>query len=236
MIKRIINLLLPPKCSGCSNKVSGYNYLCSECWKNLNFINDPKCKTCGTPFEFELNEESPSNCLLCIKKPPKYNKSRSLLKFDDVSKKIIHKFKYYDKTIISKFFANQFYLKYKDIIENCDVITCVPMHKLKRIFRLYNHSQILAKDLSLISNKKFIANLLLKIKYTKSQTFLNKNMRKINLKDSISFNDKFEINGKKILILDDVITTGVTINLCCKILLENGAKSVDVISIAKNYK
>ena len=110
------------------------------------------------------------------------------------------------------------------------------MHKLKRLFRLYNHSQILANDLSMVLNKKFIPNILLKTKHTKSQTFLNRNMRKINLKDSISFNKKIDINGKKILIIDDVITTGVTINMCCKILLENGAKSVDVISIAKNYK
>ena len=109
------------------------------------------------------------------------------------------------------------------------------MHKFKRIFRLYNHAFILAKDLAKLSNKAFDPDIITKTRSTKSQTYLSKTARKENIKGSFSVNNLQKVKGKRVLLIDDVITTGETINTCSRELKKAGAKDVLVLSIAKTY-
>ncbi len=229
-----MNYLMPHRCIDCSEITASYLSICNDCWKKYCFIEEPFCKTCGLPFEIEIETES--KCLGCEKNPPSFNKSRSLIKFDENSRPLIHKFKYQDKTILGLFFAKLIYARYKEIIMEADFIVCVPMHRLKRIIRMYNHSHIIATELSKISNITYFPDILHKKKLTKSQTFLSRSARKENLKDSLSVKNQDKIIGKKILLIDDVITTGETVNLCSKLLKKSGASAVNVLSIAKNYR
>lgn len=222
---------MPPRCIDCGELSSEYDSLCSSCWKKYKFIEEPSCKICGTPFEIEID----SICLGCLKDKPKYDISKSLFKFDENSKKLIHNFKYYDKTHLSKFFSKIIYYKYRDIINTADLVIPVPMHKLKRILRLYNQAHILAKDISILANIPLDPKSLKKVKYTKSQTFLTKSERSKNLVNTIIVENNELIKGKKILLVDDVITTGETINNCAKVLKKNGASKVIILSIAKTY-
>lgn len=224
-------LLMPPRCSDCLIEVHEYDSLCAKCWKKYKFISDNICKICGTPFD--IDSEDFDICLNCTKDKPKYNKSRSLIKFDDKSKKLIHRFKYYDNTNLSRLFAKMLYSKYKNIINESDIITCVPMHKMKRIFRLYNQSQILSNDIAKLAKIRFIPDLLIKVKNNKSQTYLSKSERKKNLSNTIIYNDKYKIENKNILLIDDVITTGETINYISKILISKKPNNINIISIAK---
>lgn len=207
--------------------------MCSKCWAKYSFITDPLCKICGRPFEIVVEQES--ICLGCTKLKPSYKISRSIFKFEENSKSLVHNFKYHDKTYLSKFFANLLHNKYQKIISKADMITCVPMHKFKRIFRLYNHAFILAKDLAKISNKAFEPDIITKTRSTKSQTYLSKTARKENIKGSFALNNLQKVKGKRVLLIDDVITTGETINTCSRELKKAGAKEVVVLSIAKTY-
>lgn len=222
---------MPHRCVDCSVITGSDSSLCPNCWKKYIFIDEPWCRICGSPFEIETD----SLCLSCLHKKPPYTKSRSLFKFNENSRLLIHKFKYHDRTYLVNFFASLLYSKYKSLIDEADIITCVPMHKMKRLFRLYNHSHMLAKEISKISGKEFIYEILHKSKYTKSQAFLSKLARKENLKGSIICKYPERACGKKIVLIDDVITTGSTINLCSRVLSSAGAKSISVISIAKTY-
>lgn len=222
---------MPPRCVDCNCITSIDHVLCHECWPKYKFIDEYFCKKCGRGFDIDIDSE----CLDCIKKPPYFDISRSLFKYDDNSKKIIHHFKYHDKTSLSIFFARTLYRRYKDLIDDSDIITYVPMHRFKRIFRLYNQAFILAKEISKISKTPILPDLLVKHKYTKPQTSLSRTKRKKNLIGSISANEKYDISKKKLLLIDDVITTGETINLCAKILKGNGAEKVTILSIAKTY-
>lgn len=226
----IIDYLLPKRCFSCAELTQDANSFCANCWKEFNFINSPFCKRCGREFALDLAEDQ--ECLKCISHSPHFDKARSLFKFDEYSKNIIHAFKYYDKTILAKSFAEMMVARYhNDIIQN-DIIVPVPMHRLKRLFRMYNPAQILAQELHQIINLPIEMNVLVKTKWTKPQTTLSRKARLKNINGSIRIENIEKIKGKKVILIDDVITTSTTIDLCAKLLKKAGAKEVIALSIA----
>lgn len=228
LINKIIEFIYPAECVFCKDILSGDSILCCNCWKKLNIISEPFCNKCGKPFS--VNTFEVFTCLFCIKNPPAYLNQRILLKFNPISRKLIHNFKYYDMLHYGKYFAKLMFFSYVNKM-NFDIIVPAPMHKMRRIFRMYNQVDVLAKYLSQHCNKTVINNVLLKSKNTKQQSLLTNKQRKTNLNNSFYIENKHLIKDKNILLLDDVITTGTTIKLCVDALLRNGAKSVIVSAI-----
>lgn len=228
------NYLLPPRCFDCGIFVSNKPSLCHDCWKEYHFITSPICDSCGKAHQGHITANY--LCLDCAHIKPPYDRARSIFRFDAKSKKLLHAFKYYDKTALSVYFAELAYARYKALISDADVIIAVPMHKIKRLHRMYNQAQLLASAISIIADKYTSTNTLKKIKNTKSQTFLTKPMRKKNLTGSIIVSNNKDILRKKVLLVDDVITTGTTVKYCAKLLKKAGAAEVSVISIAMSYK
>ncbi len=232
-IHEVIDFLMPSRCIDCGDIIASPNSMCIKCWPRYSFIEDPCCNICGRMLDVDVHGSKSIVCGLCIQSRPDYDLARSLLKFDDVSKSIIHNFKYRDKTYVSKFFAQLLSNRYAHLINSANIVTCVPMHKYKRIFRLYNQSQLLAADIASIAGKKFRPDLIAKLYNTKSQSSLTKSQRKSNL--SSSFEVLENLKEMTILLVDDVITTEATINTCAKALKKAGAQKVYCITIAKNY-
>lgn len=229
LVSSITNFVLPFRCASCSELTEQGNGLCASCFSKLSFISEPYCKTCGFPFEFEI--ENQFECGKCIVEPPKYDVARSLFKFDYNSKKLIHGFKYNDQTSSAKLFSKLLISRYKDDFQDADLVVPVPMNRFKRIFRNYNPPQILGKHIAASLGVKEVPDLLLKIKWTKPQTKLTKSLREKNLQGSIVINKKYDIKGKTVLLVDDVRTTGTTSNICSTILKKAGAKSVKLLTI-----
>ena len=230
IVFKIIDFFFPSKCLLCKNDIIDQLSICQTCWFALNFISKPFCNICGRPFEFSMQKNF--TCLKCIANKPFYDLARGIFKFDEHSKKLIHAFKYYDMTNLAPFFASILYNKYKEEINTYDLIIPVPMHKLKRLYRLYNQAFLLAKALSKISNKKIACDVLLKSKWTKPQTFLSKKERISNLEGSFKINNQTSIKNKKIILIDDVSTTSTTIDICSKALKKHGAANILVLCIA----
>ena len=128
-------------------------------------------------------------------------------------------------------FAKLLLARYRNDIDDSDFIVPVPMNRFKRIFRNYNPPQILANELAKNLTCSMVPNILIKTKWTKAQTFLNKKDRAKNLRHSLQINKKYNINGKKILLIDDVKTTGATANMCSKLLKNAGALQVKLLTI-----
>ena len=227
----ILDYIYPPRCILCSGLILNNNGFCVDCWSKLNFITAPYCRICC--FEFSVDYGADNKCARCLNDPPHYDYARSLLRFDENSKKIIHALKYYDRSFISRIIAKMLVNYYRESIISADLIVPVPMHKLKRLSRLYNHAQILSDSIAQLVEKKITPDILLKTKHTRTQTGLARKHRIDNLSDSISVVDKQKIRGKKILLVDDVMTTGATVNLCAKQLKKAGAKEVVVLCIAR---
>lgn len=228
--KYVIDYILPLRCPSCQNFSSTNDEFCSDCWGKINFISKPYCKLCGYSLGLSILEGM--TCGRCFRSKPSYDLSRSLMQFNEHSKKVIHAFKYHDKTGLARIFARLLCQRYELDIKDIDIIVFVPMHRIKRLFRMYNQAQILAKEIAAMLNKPLEHNVLIKSKWTKSQASLSKVEREKNLRNSIKFNSKYNIKDKKILLVDDVMTTGTTINKCTKLLKQAGASSVYVVTIA----
>lgn len=214
------------KCLFCSSNIVSQG-VCSSCFKKINFIDDFCCKICGRKAIFEDFE-----CANCIYDKRYYQLARSLFVFDSASKDIIHTFKYNDKFGIAKLFSNMAQARYKELFKEIDYIVPVPMHYLKRLSRQYNPANDLARYLSNNLKKTFLPRTLKKVKLTKPQVTLTKQQRYKNIIGSIAVSQVNLIKGKNILLVDDVMTTGSTANLCSKILMQAGACKVFVLTVA----
>lgn len=171
-------------------------------------------------------------CLQCMIAERHYDHGRALFKFDARSKQLIHALKYYDKSIVALVAAKMLYQRYHREIDGYEIIIPIPMHKLKRLFRLYNQAQLLAEQLAIISKKSVMSDNLLKIKFTASQTTLSRKQRLSNVRHSFIVSEPSLITGKKVILVDDVVTTGSTMNHCAELLKKAGATEIMALSIA----
>ena len=231
-IKDFIKIIFPNSCFIC-DKIISEGYFCIDDWKKIRFLHKPACEICFWPFMFEV--EGQIRCANCIKDPPVYFKSISVLKYDEFSKSLITKFKYSDKTYIARYFADLIFGYGKEILPDIDFIAPVPLHKLRLITRRYNQAALIANHFAKLSGKKIINDLLVRTKNTKAQATLNKKLRGKNIVGVFTLNKKYQqhIKGKNILLIDDVITTGATINSCSKVLKKSGVNKVYVLTLAK---
>ena len=229
LLEDFLAYIMPFRCLMCQEVVMQANSFCPTCWGKLSFITKPFCQICSKILPFSVGNES--ICIGCYNKPPLYDKARAVLRFDQESKKLIHNFKYYDRTNIAKAMALNMLNMHQDILQEADVLIPVPMHKFKRMLRFYNQAFILAKELSLLANKPILTDVLIKSRWTKSQATLSKKQRQSNLENSFGIKNPQLINGKKVILIDDVLTTGSTATICTKQLKKHASK-VFVMSIA----
>ena len=222
-------LLFPDYCLNCRQEVESYG-LCSDCFKQIKFISENSCLCC---YPFPYNDNFDKICGGCLIDPPLFDQNISSIEFNDLAKALVVNFKYNDVQILKKYFISIMRYKAKDIIEECDVICPVPMHWFKILIRNYNQSCILAKNIAKLDSKKYIPDLLIKSRYTTPQVKLSAKARKSNIAGSIRFNDKYDIKNKVVLLIDDVYTTGSTLNECAKQLKKQGCKKVYTLTVAK---
>jgi len=226
----IINYLLPQRCFSCAELSQDSDGFCPQCWRDLNFITSPLCYSCGR--QFTLNIEEGQVCLACIKSPPSYDMARSLIKFDENSKGLVHALKYYDKTILARKFAQMMSVKFSKELKDADIIVPVPMHKLKRLLRMYNQAGVLAVELGKALDIDVAQDVLIKKKWTRPQTLLSRKARLTNVAGSIAIKNHDMIGGKNVILVDDVMTTGTTVGFCARELKKAGAARVVVVCIA----
>jgi ComF family protein len=231
LFKNLIDYIMPLRCSSCAAFIVTNSGFCADCFGKLNFITNPYCKLCGHQLEFSIFTNM--ECGKCLHNKPSFDIARSLMKFDEHSQKIIYAFKYYDQMSIAHIFAKMLCQRYIKEIFNADLVVPVPMHKFKRLFRKYNPSQILADSIAQIIHKPLRLDLLIKSKWTKSQTALSKVERQKNLSNSFACNSKYLIHNQNILLIDDVFTTGTTVQKCSQILKLAGAASIIVLTIVR---
>ncbi|MEK6734858.1 MAG: ComF family protein [Pseudomonadota bacterium] len=233
MKRFFLDLLFPINCMVCK-KINVQNFLCNECWSKINFITKPACAICSHPFEYE--EDLDAICGYCIREKPTYDKAISILKYDELSKIFIHNFKYKDHLHYLDYITKLMINLGKEVIQQADIIIPVPMHHYKLLKRGYNQAALLAIKIAESYPKlEYLPQLLIKKDNKSSQAGLTKEQRLKNIKNSFKIENslKNKIKGKKILLVDDVITTGATMSECCRILKQNGAEKLFVLTLAK---
>jgi ComF family protein len=231
IIQKTIDFLLPPQCALCHEITEKPYTLCVDCWGYLEFITSPKCSVCSVPLQ---NVDHDMPCMDCLKHPPIFTKAHAPLVYNDSLKKLILRFKNYDGLHLGPMFYN--WLQ-RCIPENIDMIIPVPLHWWRFFMRQYNQATELGKILVKHTNMPMHANLLKRHKSTSSQGHKNKFLRYQNLADAFVVDDHFNIlKNAKVLLIDDVLTSGATANACAQTLMNAGAKRVDVLTIARAVK
>lgn len=216
-------------CIFCNTETVNESLICPQCEKKLKTLNGNVCKKCGA--QVNLMDKS---CYACFEKEYKFKTHKSCFVYDELSSTPVKFLKYEKKKYLAEPMARVMYAFHKDLFNDIDIITFVPMTYERFKNRGYNHSYELAKHLSKISKIK-LEKLLIKNTNTEHQAGLNFDERIKNLKGSFvcEENIKDSIKGKRILIIDDVFTTGSTIHECARILYDKNVKSVSAITFLK---
>ncbi len=237
-----LDFVLPPRCVVSGELVMKQGELSPAIWRHLDFISDPFCKCCGAPFEYEMQGEdalATLHCISCFENKPPFTSARSALKYNDDSRNMILGFKHADKIHMVKAFTPWLRRAGQQMLGQADFIVPVPLHRLRLISRRYNQSAILANDLANNTGVESVPNALIRVRATPTQGDLNTKERAKNVSRAFALNPvvKVKIQGKTIVLIDDVYTTGATVKECTKTLLKAGAGKVHVLTLARvEYK
>ncbi len=236
LLRTISNLIWPPVCANCGKRIDEANHLCGTCWHSMHWVDRPYCPISGLPYAYDVGEEiiSPS----VIVDPPVYDKVRTVALYDDTARALVHKLKYHDRTDLARSMG-QWMVRAGQEFFNDDpdqlVVVPVPLHPQRLISRRYNQSALLAKEIAEQQNVSYLHDCLKRRRATRQQVGLSDSERAANVRGAFRVPAplKGEIAGKTIILIDDVMTTGATMQACARVLRRAGAAQIFVIVFAR---
>lgn len=232
----VLDTILPPRCIVTGNPVIEQGTIDASFWSQLNFLRDPCCKRCGYPFSHEIHKDM--LCPSCLIAPPQYDRHRAALAYDDHSKRLILPFKHGDRTYMTPTLGQWMMLAGRTLLDETDIILPVPLHRRRLFARRYNQAALLAQYIAKKAQLPHIPDGLLRSRATASQGFMKKEDRRRNVKNAFVLHPRHSsiLENKKILLIDDVYTTGSTVEECTKALHKGGVTCVNVLTLARVIK
>jgi ComF family protein len=234
LISGLLSLLFPPHCIICKQELEydSREYLCPKCLNDFKYLKGPFCTMCGKPLPAE-KQTFAKTCRLCQKMPPEFDCGFSVCIYDGVLKECIHRFKYQKKTFLKSTFGKMVsgFIKenLKDKIFDC--IVPVPLHPARKWERGFNQAELIAMEVRKLLDIPVKTNILKRKRWTQPQVILSKEQRRRNVKNA--FYAKNDNRTKNVILLDDVMTTGATLNECAKALKTSNIEYVCAITIAR---
>ncbi len=234
----LANAVFPPRCGCCGELAESQGRLCATCWSGLTFIAKPYCAACGYPFAYLQAEEEAALCGVCMQYKPHYDGHRAMLHFDGLSKKLVHDLKYHDKPLLLPLFGEWLARAGAEWLDDKAteiIIIPVPLHFLRLWKRRYNQSALLARSLAKYTEKTVLIDGLVRVKRVPPQAGLSREQRLKNMRGVFAVNPKRSeyLHGKTVVLVDDVMTTGATINACAKVLKKSGVAAVYAVTLAR---
>ena len=219
------NLLFPPSCPICNAATDAGATLCPACFNAMHMISAPACERCGHPFEYDMGwADMP--CPSCTASPPLYDEAKAIWQYDTYSAKLVQKLKYADHTHLAPYLATIMRGQGAALIEKAEILAPVPLHYRRLIHRRYNQSMLLASHMhrQTVPSITLIPHLLKRARHTPPQASLSQQARQRNMQNAFCIPPKYieMIQGARILLVDDVITTGATVNACTASLKKAG--------------
>jgi len=233
--RAVLDAVLPPLCLGCGEIVSAPGALCTTCWQGFSFISAPHCACCGTPFAEDLGPEA--LCAGCLVRRPRYHRARAALVYDDRSRRLVLPFKHGDRTDIALACGGWMARAGAELIASADLVAPVPLHWRRLFMRRYNQAQLLARIVvrTAARGPQLAPDLLRRQRWTGSQAGLMGQERRRNVREAFDVHPKWRasVAGRTVLLVDDVLTTGATVEACARALQRGGARRVDVLTLAR---
>ncbi|HZZ67407.1 MAG TPA: ComF family protein [Phenylobacterium sp.] len=229
MWRGTLDLVFPPQAIDGGAALAGG--LSAEAWSRIQFLDGPVCDGCGTPFEFEIG----SRCAQCLAKPHAFDSARAACLYDEFSREPILKLKHADRADLAPLFARWLSRAARPLIEEADAIAPVPLHPSRLLSRRYNQAAEIARPLARLTGVGYLPDALVRRRATGTQGGKSGVGRKRNVAGAFEVPPRraHRVAGKRILLIDDVMTTGATAEGCARALKAAGALRVDVAVVAR---
>jgi ComF family protein len=226
------DLVVPPCCLVCRSRVGAHHLLCAACWREVNFIRPPLCDVLGIPLPFDTGERTVSAA--AVARPPAYDRGRGVAHYSGAMRTLVHQLKYADRhdarTLLGRWLAEAG----RELLPGADIIVPVPLSRLRLLQRQFNQAAVLAGELSRQTGIAADPLLLTRTRSTRSQVGMTRDQRRRNVAGAFSVPARRRacLRGRSVLLIDDVVTTGATVDACARALKRAGAARVDVLALA----
>lgn len=229
----VANLLLPPVCIACRSRISNHGLLCGDCFARIDFIVPPICARLGVPLPYDVGE--PSLSAAAIASPPVYDRARAVARYSETMRDLIQGFKYRDRHEGLAQFGRWLARAGAELLSDAELIVPVPLYRSRLWRRRFNQSAMLAHGLARLSGVPADCFVLKRVRRTASQVGLTAEQRVRNVAGAFKVEPSraSQVAGKRVVVIDDVITTGATVEACARVLKRAKARRVDVLVLAR---
>src|SRR5690348_5349819 len=220
--RRALDVALPPLCPSCREPLGEGLGLCPACWAKLSLIEPPFCPRLGIPFAYDPGPGVLS--MEAIANPPAYQRARAAVRYDDVTRALIHAYKYGDRLDLAPLIGGWMARAGRELLAEADALIPVPLHWRRLWARRFNQSATLARAISIEAGVPVIDDALQRVRPTVQQVGLSKSARAENVQGAfrVSADGKAKVTGRRLILIDDVLTSGATSDACARALLRAG--------------
>lgn len=226
------DLVFPPVCLACQSALTAHDALCPKCWSQIDFISAPLCDRLGLPMPYDTGGRMIS--ALAVAEPPSYDRARAVAHFSGVMRELVHELKYGDRLAARRLLVRLMLQAGSELINEADVVVPVPLSRRRLIARRFNQAALLAQDVARIRKLAYEPLVLLRTRATPQQVGLTRAERKLNVRGAFAVppEQASRVAGRRVLLIDDVITTGATCGAAARALRRAGAMQIDVLALA----
>jgi ComF family protein len=227
----LVDIVLPPRCLSCGEIVEEPNALCGRCWGGITFFAPPWCAGCGLPFPHPMGEDAV--CADCARERRSWDRARAALRYDKSSRQLILGLKHADNTHVVGAFGRWMLRAGVEVLGDAELLVPVPLHWTRLFQRRYNQAAMLANAIRAAGGPPVAADCLARRRRTPSQGHLGPLARERNVRGAFIVRRRSEVAGRRLVVIDDVLTTGATVDECARVLKRAGASSVGVLTLAR---
>lgn len=229
--RAMVDGVLPPRCLACGTTVDDIDALCGPCWASITFFAQPWCAVCGAPFPHPMGEAA--ICADCARRQPSWDRARAVFRYDRHSRRLVLMLKHGDQTHLATAFGRWMQRAGGEVLAGADLLVPVPLHWTRLFGRRFNQAALLAQAIRGAGGPPVAADMLVRRRRTPSQGTLGPLARARNVRGAFALRRRRDVAGKRVVLIDDVLTTGATAEECARVLRRAGAASVGVLVLAR---